>query len=79
MKAIWREDPKFTAKIGQNDRERMMISDDDNPALAKNRYIFAGAGAVLTGVAGAAFAGGAGALIGALLGGLLGYNLIKRL
>jgi NAD(P)H-hydrate repair Nnr-like enzyme with NAD(P)H-hydrate dehydratase domain len=57
-------------------------SNDDNqnldPNLGKNRYIFAGAGAVLTGVVGAAIAGGAGALVGVLLGGLLGYNMLKR-
>ena len=54
-------------------------SNDENPNLAKNRYIFTGAGAVLTGVAGAAVAGGVGALIGVLLGGLVGYNMLKRL
>ncbi len=52
---------------------------ESNPDFGKNRYLFAGAGAALTGVAGAAIAGGAGALVGVLLGGLLGYNLLKRL
>jgi ABC-type xylose transport system permease subunit len=54
-------------------------NNDGNPNLGKNRYIFAGAGAVLTGLAGAAVAGGVGAVVGVLLGGLVGYNLLKRL
>jgi ABC-type xylose transport system permease subunit len=54
-------------------------NNDGNPNLGKNRFIFASAGAVLTGLVGAAVAGGAGALVGALLGGLVGYNILKRL
>lgn len=52
---------------------------DENPVVAKNRYIFAGVGAVLGGVTGAAIGGALVALIGAGLGGLLGYNALRRL
>ncbi len=55
-----------------------MTSSDDNPNFGKNRYVFAGAGAVLAGLAGAGIAGVAGALAGAVLGGLVGYNMLKR-
>jgi len=56
-----------------------MTSNDDNPNFGNNRYIFAGAGAVLVGLAGAGVAGVAGALVGAVLGGLVGYNMLKRI
>lgn len=52
---------------------------NDNPNLAKNKYIFAGVGAVLGGLTGAAIGGGLIVLIGAGVGGLLGYNALRRL
>ncbi len=58
-----------------------MMSSDNSPTPQNkaNHYIFAGVGAVLGGVAGAAMAGVVTAAAGAALGGLLGYNLLKRL
>lgn len=54
-------------------------SDGGNLNFGKNRYIFAGAGAVLGGLLGVGIAGVTTALVGAALGGLLGYNLLKRI
>ncbi len=50
-----------------------------NPQNKANRYIFAGVGAVLGGIAGAGVAGVAAAVAGVALGGLLGYNMLKKL
>ncbi|BDV36522.1 MULTISPECIES: hypothetical protein [Methylocystis] len=56
-----------------------MADSDRNPNQQKNRYIFAGTGAVLGAVAGLGAAGAIAALGGAALGGLLGYNLLARI
>lgn len=56
-----------------------MADSDRNPNRQKNRYIFAGTGAVLGAVAGLGAAGALAALGGAALGGLLGYNLLARI
>lgn len=57
----------------------MSNDDSDKKVIAKNRYIFAGAGAVLGGLTGLGIAGAAAAVAGALLGGLLGYHMLKRI
>ncbi|MBG0801784.1 hypothetical protein IYW40_09885 [Methylocystis sp. H4A] len=52
---------------------------DENPTVKKNKYLFAGVGAVLGGLTGVAIGGALIAVVGAGLGGLLGYNMLKRL
>ncbi len=56
-----------------------MVNDKENPNLKNNRYIFAGSGAVLGGLAGAGFGGPIGVVVGAVLGGLLGFNILKKI
>jgi hypothetical protein len=56
----------------------MADEDKTNPTLKANQYIFAGVGAVLGGVTGAAIAGVATAVAGVALGGLLGYKMLKK-
>lgn len=57
----------------------MTDDDQNNPTVQKNKYIFAGVGAVLGGLTGVAIAGPVAAIVGIGLGGLLGYNMLKRL
>jgi|WetSurMetagenome_2_1015567.scaffolds.fasta_scaffold1827671_1 osmotically inducible lipoprotein OsmB len=57
----------------------MAEGDNTNPTKKANLYIFAGVGAVLGGVTGAAIAGAVTAAAGVALGGLLGYSMLKRL
>ncbi len=56
-----------------------MSDSERNPNQQKNRFIFAGTGAVLGAVAGFGAAGVIAALGGATLGGLLGYHLLTRI
>jgi osmotically inducible lipoprotein OsmB len=56
-----------------------MSDTNPDPNKQKNRYIFAGTGAVLGAVAGFGAAGAIAALGGAALGGLLGYQLLTRI
>ncbi len=55
------------------------MADDEHPTVQKNKYLFAGVGAVLGGLTGVAIGGALVAVVGAGLGGLLGYNMLKRL
>ena len=57
----------------------MTDDDQNNPTIQKNKYIFAGVGAVLGGLTGVAIGGAVAAIVGVGLGGLLGYNMLKRL
>jgi osmotically inducible lipoprotein OsmB len=56
-----------------------MSNNVDIPNLKKNQYIFAGVGAVLGGLVGAAIAGVATAAAGVVLGGLIGHQLLSRI
>jgi hypothetical protein len=70
---------KAAVAVKRTGREAAMTDNGGNLNFGKNRYIFAGAGAVLGGLLGVGIAGVTTALVGAALGGLLGYNLLKRI